>query len=115
MGLRNLFQSAAKTAFKVAGDVVIKGIYTSNIDDGINAATSKVTAISVLFGEFSVEEKAANKNYQPGDVVGLVLGNELNDKPIEGDKLVVESNEYRVVAYSHDPARAVLKLHLRTI
>jgi len=116
MGFRKLFQSAAKTAFKVAGDIPLKCTYTTEVDDGITVATSTVLTLSVIFGEFSVEEKATDKNYQPGDVTGSVLGSELTVKPVEGDKVITEDGvEYRVIAYKQDPARAVVKLHLRTV
>jgi hypothetical protein len=116
MGLRKVFQSAARVGFKVAGDIVVKCTYTSVVDDGISDSTSTIIPVSVMFGEFSVEEKAADKNYQPGDVFGSVQGSELTVKPKEGDQLVSSDEaEYRVVAYKQDPARAIIKLHLRTI
>lgn len=114
MGLKEVFHKAAGIGFKVAGNVVERCVYTAVADNGIDARTEVNTEVGVLFGEYSLMQRA-NGNILPGDVKGSILTVALGGaNPKAGDYLT-KPNELvlTVVSYSVDPAGAVFKVQLR--
>jgi hypothetical protein len=116
MGMKSIFQAAAKVAFSVAGDIKKSCTYTQAQDDGINDEEVVSWSIDVLFGEFSREEKRDLK-ILPGDVKGTVLFSDMEVEPIRGDEVLVISSDvtFSVFDFSSDPAEATYVLHLRTV
>ncbi len=117
MGLKGVFQSAAKVAMSVAGDIKRACTYTQVVDDGINDVSTTSWPLIVLFGEFSRKERNENENIQPGDVLGVVIYGDMLNRPVRGDKVVEDlaGIEYRVIDSTADPAQATYEIHLRTL
>lgn len=116
MGFRAIFQQAAKTAFKVAGDLIVPCVYEATVDTGFDETQIKTSNPDVLFGQFSMRERENNPSIQFGDVSGLIMTAGITAVPKDGDKLTDPSGVmYWVVAYTSDPAGATYRLHLRKI
>ena len=113
MGMREIMQNAALTAFKAAGNLIVLATYVSITDDGLSASNTVIFTLQLLPGEFSIRERNDNENIQAGDIIGMVLTNELSIEPKEGDEVTFGLKNYRVVTYSTDAAGATKKLHLR--
>ena len=114
--MKEIFQSAAKTAFKLAGNVKVACTYVAEEDNGIDAPTGATGTVEVVFGEFGVLERA-NENVAPGDVTGLVLAHAMPAVPKRGHTVTRTDTgmQYSVVGYAADPAGATYRLHLRGV
>jgi len=115
MGMQEVFQSAAKTAFNVAGNLRKDVTYISVTDTGLTAKSEASTAIKILFGNFSLLEMNMSEYLYPGDVRGTILTAGFPYTPKKGDKVVHGATTYTVENYDVDPANATYDLHLRTV
>lgn len=119
MGLKAIFQTAGRTAFRIAGDVKVPCTYTAVIDGDIEEPVAPVNAlctVDVVFGQFSIMERV-NSNIQPEDVPGTVLVEDMQGKPKRGHTVMrLDTGEvYSVLGYTADPAGVTYRLHLRGV
>lgn len=116
MGMKAIFQNAAKTAFALSGDIKVACTYVAEEDDGIDATTGPSATVEVVFGEFSVMERN-NENVMPGDATGLVLVSSLPVVPKRGHTVTRKDTGmmFSVIDYTADPVGATYRLHLRGV
>ena len=121
MRLKAIFQTAGRTAFRIAGDVKVPCTYTAVID-GEEPVADEVAlcTVDVVFGQFSIMERvagSANSNIQPEDVPGTVLVEDMQGKPKRGHTVMrLDTGEvYSVLGYTADPAGVTYRLHLRGV
>ena len=118
MGLKAIFQTAGRTAFRIAGDVKVPCTYTAVIDGYIEGPVAPVNGeeVDVVFGQFSIMERV-NSNIQPEDVPGTVLVEDMQGKPKRGHTVMrLDTGEvYSVLGYTADPAGVTYRLHLRGV
>jgi|GEM_PF-1044704 hypothetical protein len=79
MGLANTIQKAAKTAFKVIGDIPLTCTYTSKGTRTYTAATGAITSsdtdytsLKILFEDYTAKEVKDSQN-NGGDSAGIIL------------------------------------------
>ena len=122
MGLRETFQKAAATGFKVAGNVVKRCVYFSVTDDGIDPRTEMSKPVGILFGGYSLIpaegkpwEAASGHNIQTGNVVGTIRAVELDPIiPKAGDYITMPGGKImHVLDYRVDSAGAMYKVSFR--
>ncbi len=114
MGLAKVFQNAARTAMKVAGDLKEYGNYISVTDDGVTDYIEFSLPVEVLLSEIAITA-ATGSNIMPGDLYGTVLTSQFTVAPKKGDRLETGTGIYNVEDFTRDAAKAAYKLHLRTI
>ena len=128
MGLKAIFQTAGRTAFRIAGDVKVPCTYTAVIDGDIEEPVDPVNGeepvvdepalwpVDVVFGQFSIMERV-NSNIQPEDVPGTVLVEDMYGKPKRGHTVMrLDTMQvYSVIGYTADPAGVTYRLHLRGV
>lgn len=120
MGLKAIFQTAGRTAFRLAGDVKVPCTYTAviegDIEDPVAPVNPALWTVDVVFDQFSIMERV-NSNIQPEDVPGTVLVEDMHGKPKRGHTVMrLDTKEvYSVLGYTADPAGVTYRLHLRGV
>lgn len=120
MGLKAIFQTAGRTAFRIAGDVKVPCTYTAviegDIEDPVAPVNPALWTVDVVFDQFSIMERV-NSNIQPEDVPGTVLVEDMHGKPKRGHTVMrLDTKEvYSVLGYTADPAGVTYRLHLRGV
>jgi len=106
MGLKSIFQKAAKTAFKVADDVKIEVIFKSVVDNGIDDPEinqNPVDAIRMEFEAIDYRELSFKSLIQPYDYKLIILQENLPSVDTN-DKILIDNIEYSIVGFDKDPA-----------
>lgn len=107
MGLRGVFKRAAKTAFKVAGDVPVTCLYRQDKSDYLEQREPVEFPVQVLFGKLSWElswkmsrdTSADAMDLLPGDCAGTIRMDTMQVTPERGDTIThPDGTVYRVVA-----------------
>jgi len=119
MALNQVFINAAKTVFNVFRSLIHKGTYVVVFDDGFEALTKTPYPVDVIldtFAERDVQFLSFSALLQPTDVKGLVRGESLTGITVSTqDLIIIDSDEYSIIAYSTDPAKAVYTFLLRNV
>ena len=116
MGLRALFEKAAQTAFKVAGDVPVWCMYRQDRSDDLEQDKPVEFAIQVLFGSISQLTINTSEDILPNDCTGTVITQELKVTPERGDRVMtLDGREYRVIDSRVSAANILTWLHLRAL
>lgn len=120
MGMKRIFQKAAMTAFKVAGDLKkSSSYYLERIDDGFGAVEDTRTALQLIVDRFS-EEEAHTYSFsdliQLKDMKGMVPYLSCARILKNGNCILVEGETtYTIVAQELDAASALYILLLRKV
>ena len=124
MSLKNTFNKAADTVFKVFKSLIVKVNYIIVTDDGFDAVSTDINAVDMIIDSFSerdVQFLSFSALIQPTDVKGLVRGQQLRDEGVavysttDLVQRVDNEVEYSVIAYSTDPAEALYTFLLRGV
>ena len=78
MGLRAVFQNAARTAFKVAGDIPLNCVYRQDKSDALEAAEPVEFPIQALFGRVDWRMITEGRDVLPGDATATMLTMKMN-------------------------------------
>lgn len=118
MTLQTTFIEAARTVFEVFASLVHDSVYIQVEDDGFGTGTPVETPVGIIHDSFSkndVQVVPFADLIQPTDIKGLILGEELTVELSTRDMVRDNSTgeEYSVVAWTTDPARAVVTVLLR--
>lgn len=119
MALNQVFINAAKTIFKVFESLIHAGTYFVVVDDGFVAPTKTPYPVDVIldtFAERDVQFLSFSALLQPTDVKGLVRGEDLTGITVSTqDTITIGTDEYSIIAYNTDPAKAVYTFLLRNV
>lgn len=123
MGLRGVFQRAARTAFKVAGDVPVTCLYRQDRSDCLEQREPVEFPVQVLFGKLSWEmtwkmsrESGEAMDLLPGDVAGTIRLDAMRVVPERGDTITrPDGTVYRVVAKHVGMGDILLTVRLRAL
>lgn len=119
MSLKKTIQKAAITAFKTAGDIVIKVLYTKITDNGFEDATTVTQELSVIRED---KKTGAYVNHWESLFAEKILITDiicttpvaLCVLPVEEDAdVLIDGYKYTVKAISADPADAIYTMLLR--
>lgn len=120
MGLRETFQSAAKSAITAMGNVAVSTNYqalsstTYNASAGTNQAAFATTAgVSVVFDVFRIDQ-VDGVHIRPEDKQALIPAKSISTvTPDVQDRIVHGGDTWHVVNVSTDPAEALWVLQVR--
>lgn len=126
MGLQETFQRLAVTVVKAFGNIAKTSVYVQEgpqkLIGGIVRKTTTTDTPDIIYDEFEKDELGTSfdgtNNILASDVKGLLPKLNLTkiSKPKSGDKVTDdEGEEYTVLTYKTDPAKALFVLHLRSI
>ena len=123
MGLRGVFQKAARTAFKVAGDVPVTCTYRQDKSDALEQVEPVEFPVQVLFGKLSWEmswkmnrDSGAAMDLLPGDCAGTIRLDTMLVIPERGDTITHPGGTvYRVVAKYVGMGDILLTVQLRAL
>lgn len=117
----NVFHKGAETIFKVFAEIAHSATYVTvayNDFEGESPVETSTTIEVIMdtFSERDVQFLSFSALLQPTDIKGLVRGTQLSGVEMgTNDKVVIDSVDYHVIAYSTDPAGAVYTLALRRV
>jgi len=124
VSLKNTFNKAAETVFKVFVSFIVKVEYIVVTDDGFDTADTDEYDVDMIIDTFSerdVQFLSFSALIQPTDVKGLVRGQQMRDEGLTTysttDLIKRKDNdvEYSIIAYSTDPAEALYTFLLRNV
>ena len=116
MGLRALFENAAKTAFKVAGDIPVMCIYRQDKSDDLEQIEPVEFSVQVLFGRIDWRMATESKDVLPGDVTAIICASEMKVRPERGDAITtLTGDRYRVIDFVDGMGGILLNLHVRRL
>ncbi len=119
MALNQVFINAAKTIFEVFSSLIYAAEYIVITDDGFDAPTRVSTNIDLImdnFAERDVQFLSFSALIQPTDVKGLVRGEQLISIAVSTqDVIIINEVEYSIIAFNHDPAKALFTFLLRNV
>lgn len=116
MGLKALFEKAAKTAFRAAGDIPELCTYRQDKSDELAKRPAVSFHVQVLFGKVNYQIVTAFKDIQPGDSLVLIRAAEMQVAPEKGDTITTPSGTvYRVVDQFLGMGEILYNLHLRAM
>lgn len=124
MSLKNTFNKAAETVFKVFKSLIVEVDYTIITDDGFGTVDRDEYTVDMIIDNFSerdVQFLSFSALIQPTDVKGLIRGKQLRDKGVTQystqDVIVKKDDgtEYSIIAYNTDPAEALYTFLLRNV
>jgi hypothetical protein len=121
MGLREVFQAGASSAFSAFGNIKEPvSYYSASSNPTYNATTGAVTTgltsetVNMIFIYYRREEiDNADMNVLATDIKGICVQSELSATPRIGDLVKRGSLTYRVEYFNQDPAGAMWKFKLR--
>ena len=124
MGLRGVFQRAAKTAFKVAGDIPQTCIYRQDRSDELESVAPLEFPVQALFGRLTWEMMwqmsrtplGDSQDILPGDCTATIRADTMVVTPERGDTLsTLDGRVYRIIAWNRSMGDILYTLHLRTL
>lgn len=121
MGLRSLFQRAAKTAFRVAGDVPVWCTYRQDASDELDSVAPFEFPVQVLFGRLTWEQMIRtplgdSQDILPGDCTATIRSDTMLVTPERGDTLsLLDGTVYRIISWHRSMGDILLTLHLRAM
>lgn len=116
MGLRSLFQSAARTAFKAAGDIPLNCVYRQDRSDALEQSAPVEFPVQVLFGRIDWRMITESKDVLPGDVTAMIRAEQMQVRPERGDFITTPAGEkYRVVDFVDGMGEILVNLHVRRL
>lgn len=116
MGLRALFQNAARTAFKVAGDIPVMCVYRQDKSDDLEQIEPVEFSVQVLFGRIDWRMVTESKDVLPGDVTAIIRVSEMKVRPERGDTITtLTGDRYRVVDFVDGMGDILVNLHVRRL
>jgi hypothetical protein len=116
MGLSRIFQKAAKTAFKAAGDLPKSVTYREVVDDGFSPKVETDYPAKMLFESLTENSRKSYSfadKVQPNDYVGLIPSLEITTDPKVGSLIIQGAVTYNIIARDRDAAGALYVLLLR--
>lgn len=122
MGLRAVFQQAARTAFKAAGDVPVQCVYHQDRSDDLEQRDPVEFPVQALFGKLSWEmtwrfqQEHKGLDVLPGDVKATIRAEEMKVRPERGDTVTTAAGDrYRVIDFAYGTGEILVNLHLRRL
>lgn len=119
MGMKKVFQKAATTAFKIAGDIPRSATYILETDNGFDEATTEENSCQIIYDKFTardLEHLGWTLIFKRKDIKGLVPSLSIsvpigNKGKIKGD----DGQIYDIVEKEIDAADALYLLLLRKV
>jgi hypothetical protein len=116
MGLRALFQNAAKTAFRVAGDIPLACVYRQDKSDALSDAAPVEFPIQALFGRVDWRMITEGRDVLPGDATATVRAEEMQVRPERGDTITTPAGAaWRVIDFADGTGEILISLHVRRL
>ena len=116
MGLRALFQNAARTAFKVAGDIPVNCVYRQDRSDALEQTAPVEFPVQVLFGRVDWRMITAGRDVLPGDATATIRAEEMQVRPERGDFITTPTGaKWRVVDFVDGMGEILVNLHVRRL
>lgn len=116
MGLRSVFQNAAKTAFKAAGDIPLNCVYRQDRSDDLEEREPVEFPVQVLFGPVDWRVITGGHDVLPGDATATIRAEQMPVQPERGD-IIAEPDgaTWRVVDFERGMGAILVKLHVRRL
>ena len=116
MGLRALFQNAAKTAFRVAGDIPLWCTYRQDRSDDLEQTEPVEFQVQALFGRIDWRMITESKDVLPGDVTATIRDEQMQVRPERGDFITTPTGDrYRVIDFIDGMGEILVNLHVRRL
>lgn len=124
MGLKSVFQKAAKTAFKAAGDIPQTCIYRQDRSDDLETSESIEFPVRALFGRIAWQQAwqsgrqglFESQDILPGDSTITIRAETMRVAPERGDTITTPSGTvYRVIDKAMSMGEVLLTLHVRAL
>jgi len=115
MGMKSLIYKAAKTAFKVAGDLKTQVTFRDVIDNGMDDPSLNDLTVDAIMSQFTAVDIRGlmfRDRIQPEDVQLLIIDPRVV-KIDMNDKILIGSVEYSVFGYQQDPSKTMWTVGVR--
>jgi len=124
VGLKEVFQKAAKAGFKAAGNFVESASYSYSNNDGFGTTSNTTQTVQFMRQDFETALRAIGgqrsdtflgEDILNTDITGVILAQECQYPIKEGAIIILSGEAYTLKKQSLDPADALYTVLLRRV